>query len=781
MSTFAIGGLAGYLGSGGVDPPPPPTTVSISIIDQGDQSFGLHLAWTPPFPIGSTVGYLCEARYFHDAGLTTPDSDWIPLTGLLLDAAMSEVDIPGPYVRPAVTQWVLGRVRSVNARNATSAWAVSSTAAVLDPATGGIGGGAVPPPQPVGWTIKIAEVGFDDSTRNPVARIEISIPTSDPSIIFYTPHTYKGASPPASPAQYISTNTNEPQAPSPPTIVSWWVPRDRTGPYTLQVVLCASSATYISTPTSSHIPHSVVVPQVGAPGPVTSPIVTCLASSPVMAQFRYQFTQPVVGGAADIEFFCTDIYRREVDSAGNPVNGGSGTGAWGGKDNGGIVASIAGDPSTLSPIVYTQQGSWDLSTESWWQFRFDSVSRAGLKTVGPVTSVVHVPAAGGTPDTPPPQLEDGDWTVVVVGFEADASGNQVARIQATVTGTPSGVDQFSAFQQYDPTMSQAAPTPDPVVNSKTVTVAVEDVDPSGTTILTWTVMQRKDPIYLLVEITSSAAGFEVLPDDSTVMKQLSIPGFGTTGSGGGGAGGGGTTTDTSTQMYLRPISEIPEGPLDGSNTDFTLTYTPEFPRILLFLNGVYQNRLWAPADYTIDGNTISYVVPPVADDEHEIHYDILDSGSPGGIKKSRARYFGDSVSSGGGSGTSGGSGGGDSGGTGGTGGSGGGDGTTGGGSTAFATAGLAADYSGTDTVIHVNYSPPLSTPPDVPFVVAVTLWSAGPGSTPLEYLQVTNVAPTSVANIYEWTVVRGYSYSGSTGSAPGGALVAGNTFLHLVS
>jgi hypothetical protein len=68
-----------------------------------------------------------------------------------------------------------------------------------------------------------------------------------------------------------------------------------------------------------------------------------------------------------------------------------------------------------------------------------------------------------------------------------------------------------------------------------------------------------------------------------------------------------------------PQREAPAGTLNGTNTVFTLSFTPNpVDSLLLFLNGVAQNpgsgSPLAGADYSISGVTITFTVPPVASD-----------------------------------------------------------------------------------------------------------------------------------------------------------------------
>jgi hypothetical protein len=53
-----------------------------------------------------------------------------------------------------------------------------------------------------------------------------------------------------------------------------------------------------------------------------------------------------------------------------------------------------------------------------------------------------------------------------------------------------------------------------------------------------------------------------------------------------------------------PNSEVPDGTIDGANTQFTLEEVPQISsNLLLFLDGIYQTQ---GIDYTLSGNSINY-------------------------------------------------------------------------------------------------------------------------------------------------------------------------------
>jgi hypothetical protein len=114
--------------------------------------------------------------------------------------------------------------------------------------------------------------------------------------------------------------------------------------------------------------------------------------------------------------------------------------------------------------------------------------------------------------------------------------------------------------------------------------------------------------------TTSAVGV-VKPDGTTIT----IDGTGkiTAVSSGGGGGGGGST------------GEVPSGSLNGSNTAFTLTLSPNpSSSLLLLLNGVEQDQ---GTDYTLSGSSIAYAVAPKSSDWHYAVYGTGGSGGAAGI------------------------------------------------------------------------------------------------------------------------------------------------------
>jgi len=68
-------------------------------------------------------------------------------------------------------------------------------------------------------------------------------------------------------------------------------------------------------------------------------------------------------------------------------------------------------------------------------------------------------------------------------------------------------------------------------------------------------------------------------------------------------------------------NEIPSGTVDGSNLTFILQYTPELNgKVLIFINGVLQERHDSSADYNLVGKTITFSSPPRRDSKILVTY-----------------------------------------------------------------------------------------------------------------------------------------------------------------
>lgn len=57
-------------------------------------------------------------------------------------------------------------------------------------------------------------------------------------------------------------------------------------------------------------------------------------------------------------------------------------------------------------------------------------------------------------------------------------------------------------------------------------------------------------------------------------------------------------------------NETPTGTINSSNTLFILSYTPLSDKLLVFINGVLQERHASTADFSLSGKNITFSIPP---------------------------------------------------------------------------------------------------------------------------------------------------------------------------
>ncbi len=93
----------------------------------------------------------------------------------------------------------------------------------------------------------------------------------------------------------------------------------------------------------------------------------------------------------------------------------------------------------------------------------------------------------------------------------------------------------------------------------------------------------------------------------------------------------GGTLNTTAITFSNPITapglnnsnfvdkEIPSGSINGSNTTFTLAYTPVSGSEHVYLNGILQES-GSGNDYTISGSTLTYLTAPLSGDKLRVSY-----------------------------------------------------------------------------------------------------------------------------------------------------------------
>lgn len=159
----------------GYEAPNAPTACSVAIVSRGNQ-FSLQITITPPGTLAGTAGYEREARYYNDSGLTTPDSDWIPLGWVEKTDTVSQTAF---WPRPPERQWVKVRVRANNWNGDVTSWVESSAVETAPPApvVSTVTASAFPNGEE-GWGVTWS-VSFGAGDRSLIDRLELYI-VSDP-------------------------------------------------------------------------------------------------------------------------------------------------------------------------------------------------------------------------------------------------------------------------------------------------------------------------------------------------------------------------------------------------------------------------------------------------------------------------------------------------------------------------------------------------------------------------------------------------------------------------
>lgn len=171
-------------------PPADPTNVVVTVPSGGDQ-FKLIGTWDKPADTSGTTGYEWGAQYWQDAGLTTPDSDFIAL-GVVFDqdTVTAETQL---FRRPTdADKYVKIAVRGVGSDNTVGNWVWSATAALVEYIVGGGGPELTPPTQPTGtdWDLPTPS-GSDyraDKVGNQFVRLRpslVAMPTDADFVEFW--------------------------------------------------------------------------------------------------------------------------------------------------------------------------------------------------------------------------------------------------------------------------------------------------------------------------------------------------------------------------------------------------------------------------------------------------------------------------------------------------------------------------------------------------------------------------------------------------------------------
>ena len=71
--------------------------------------------------------------------------------------------------------------------------------------------------------------------------------------------------------------------------------------------------------------------------------------------------------------------------------------------------------------------------------------------------------------------------------------------------------------------------------------------------------------------------------------------------------------------HFHRLRVVPQGAIDGVNTEFTLIEEPIAGSARVFVNGLEQ---FEGEDFSVEGRTITMVRPPQPGDELFVHYEV---------------------------------------------------------------------------------------------------------------------------------------------------------------
>lgn len=485
-------------GEGISEPPEAPADATIAEVDHGSTRFGLAMTWTPAAAPGGTSGYECQVRYFNDSGLSMPVSGWMYLTVPLGSETASAT--AGPWPRPAVPQWVLGRVRAFNGAGDVTAWVTTEEAAAISATEG-----AEPPPQPEAddITLSVAEYGRNDVTGENLARIEAEVENLDETVTFVSVFVAEAEEKPTNPSAYKDIGTNEPTDGAGGAVPTWWVAR-HAAQRSFWVIVTASTPSYHAVPAAGHIAAAkqILVNPVSVPDQVTDWAVTVLTGSPggvPSGRLKYEFTRD----PGDLEYFCINVDRIACDNTYTPL---------GGEDWRPVGSMV--DP-------WEQEEWWTLpDTVQYWQFRAQSTARSGLRntTASPMVNV-SVPANSGVTGgevTPPPQPEASDWSVSVAEYgRRDQTGENIARLAVTATVLDAAVAYVSVFIAEDAGGKPTNPTAYKVATAELKAA-------SGSTVASHWVTRKDTAKTYWVILTASSERYQQFPNSAHVAIAKSV-------------------------------------------------------------------------------------------------------------------------------------------------------------------------------------------------------------------------------------------------------------------
>ena len=216
--------------------------------------------------------------------------------------------------------------------------------------------------------------GHDEQTGQNIAQIQCAITLNDARINTYYVYQYIGSGPPTDASQYVNV-TNVAQAESGTTSVIWNVVRQSSS-ITLQIAVVAASSSFYRAPQVTDPVHSLPVNSISTPLQVTA--------------FSVSFTRAYVGGVDtgqltysytipnDPEIAWVNIMRVQCDDP--SLHGGAYVAmagkVWGDVFDKGVLAGQWGTSVSYSVTMPVDPSD---NAPSWWSFKVESSSRAGIR------------------------------------------------------------------------------------------------------------------------------------------------------------------------------------------------------------------------------------------------------------------------------------------------------------------------------------------------------------------------------------------------------------------
>lgn len=232
----------------------------------------------------------------------------------------------------------------------------------------------LPQPSAAQFSVSLYGNAHDPSSGQNISQIQCAITLNDPRIETFDIWQYIGAAPPTDASQYVNVATVA-EAASGTTTAIWNVMRQSSA-ITLQIAVVAASQSFYRAPTTDDPVHSITVSPISMPSQVTA--------------FNVSFTTNWVGGVFtgfltysfaipnDPEIAWVNVMRVQCD---DPALHAGAYVPMAGKSFGDVYDVGVTTAQLGTSVSYTVTMPLDPANNapSWWTFKVESSSRAGLR------------------------------------------------------------------------------------------------------------------------------------------------------------------------------------------------------------------------------------------------------------------------------------------------------------------------------------------------------------------------------------------------------------------